>query len=127
MRPKRLRSRFYCDENFPVYAGEFLKSKGYAVEYSFIKHPGLDDVPQLLQAVKQQAIFLTVDKDFKAPDFPNRRIKESAGIVIFHTDDPKKQYKRMINKFLKILEKNRLDGKLCHVSIDLVTIKDVVE
>lgn len=127
MSPRRSKPKFYLDENFPAQIGKFLQLKGYSIQYPQLKYRGIDDVPQLQQASKLKAVFLTTDKDFRKPDFPARRIKESAGVVIFRTDDPKKQYKRMAAKLLKVLEKNRFDGKLCEISIDLVLIKEIIE
>lgn len=128
MGSKRSKPKFYCDENFPVYAGEFLKSKGFSIEYAYLKNPGVNDILQIKYATKQKLILLTQDKDFKDRYFPKRRIVESNGIVIFRTDNPsKKNYFRMIIKLLKVLKHNKITGKLCEVSVDIVLIKEVIE
>lgn len=129
MSPHRSKSTFYCDENFPVHAGEFLKSRGYSVKYAYSKQKrGLTDVQQLTEATKCKSVLLTTDKDFESVNFPARRVRESCGIVIFHTDDPSPiQYQRIINKLIKELSRHQIEGKLVRASIDSIEVKSVNE
>lgn len=125
--PQRPKPHLYCDENFPDYAGKFLKAKGYTVIYPSPEKRGIDDVAQLLEATRIKSIFLTVDKDFMMSSFPPRRIRESYGVVVFKSDDPKLNYRRMLNSLIKLLSTRNVSGRLCVVSVDKITIRPINE
>ena len=56
---------FLLDENFPKAAHALLESKGHKVfDIRSTEHEGLDDNSIFSMAQKEQAIFLTTDKDF---------------------------------------------------------------
>jgi predicted nuclease of predicted toxin-antitoxin system len=57
--------KFFLDENFPRTALSFLESAGHSAAHT-LQHfpPGTDDATLFAYAQKQQAVFVTTDKDF---------------------------------------------------------------
>lgn len=120
MSPRPHKFHFYCDENFPVAAGEFLKSKGHSVVYAHsVVKSGVQDVTQLAYANKYNLTFLTVDKDFINPSFSHELIKNSCGVLIIQTDTPtEERYQEILRKFLLKVTPNQAKGRVFTVSID---------
>jgi predicted nuclease of predicted toxin-antitoxin system len=57
--------KFFLDENFPRTALAFLESAGHSAAHA-LQHfsPGTDDTTLFDHAQKQQAVFVSTDKDF---------------------------------------------------------------
>ncbi len=57
--------KFFLDENFPRTASGFLESNGHSVAHA-LQHfpPGTADATLFDYAQKQQAVFVSTDKDF---------------------------------------------------------------
>lgn len=120
MPDKKHRLHFLLDENFPLSAGEFLKSLGYPVTFfpSVLANRKYADENVLKFAKKQNCILLTKDADF----FINQALVElvciSPGVVLFITATPApKEWRGLIKKMLKTLTPKKVYGKILRVSL----------
>lgn len=95
--------KFYLDENFPVPAGKFLRSLGHTVVegIKILKKPGLSDKRHLVTSIRQKAILLAFDRDFRINPDLKEMIKKSLGVILIEAT-------------------NTIKGKICCVSIDKI-------
>ncbi|MCL5407526.1 MAG: DUF5615 family PIN-like protein [Patescibacteria group bacterium] len=115
--------KFYLDENFPVPAGKFLKSRGQTVVegLKILKKPGLTDQKHLETCIKEEAILLAFDRDFIIDSKYQEMIRKSYGVILIEATDTKpKTAQRILVKVLKKLTKNSIKGKICCASIDKI-------
>lgn len=117
--------KFYLDENFPVPAGKFLRSLGHTVVegIKILKKPGLSDKRHLAASIKQRAILLAFDRDFRINPDLKEMIKESLGVILIEATDTRTETaQKILKKVLKIMKtKNTLKGKICCASIDKIS------
>ena len=81
------KTRFYADENIPANIVNYLRAKGFHVDYSVELgfHPR-DDKFHLQQAKKRKCALLTNDKDFLDDgEFPFHDLKDTS-IIILRSD-----------------------------------------
>lgn len=126
--PKLPKFRFYLDENFPVPAGKFLKSKGHNVLHvtSKNKFRGLSDFEQIRHASKDKRILMALDKDFKTNANLSAKIKKSPGVILITSSDPNSEKIISILKhLLSEISSVRIKGKICRISIDKYEIKEI--
>lgn len=94
--------RFFLDENFPLAAKAFLEAKGHEVFRALDHHPqGASDAELFMYAQRQQAIFLTTDKDFfhTIPFiYPDR----SVPIMVFALRQPNRD--NILTRLAKLLD-----------------------
>ncbi len=75
-------SRFLADENFPRRAVLDLRNAGHDVFWAKCESPGVSDEKLLTQAVTEQRVLVTFDKDFGELAFRHGLAAE-CGIVLF--------------------------------------------
>lgn len=115
--------KFYLDENFPVPAGKFLKSRGHTVVegLKILKKPGLTDQKHLEACVKEKAILLAFDRDFRIDSKYREMIRKSQGVILIEATNTKPETaQKILVKVLKKLTKNSIKGKICCASIDKI-------
>lgn len=117
--------KFYLDENFPVPAGQFLRSLGHTVVEGIkvLKKAGLSDMKHLAASIKQGAILLAFDRDFKINSDLSGMAKGSLGVILVEATDTKTETaQKILKKVLKIMKsENTLKGKICRASIDKIS------
>lgn len=126
MSSKPHKFRFLLDENFPAPAGKFLKSQGHNVESVIDKDKlrGKSDSAQIKEAIKQNRIFVSLDRDFDVNNNLATLINKSPGVILVESAEPSsKKVKDIISKALKKITEKKLEGKICRASIDKVRFK----
>jgi hypothetical protein len=79
--------RFLADENFPGPAVRTLASRGHDVVWVRLTSPGASDQEILAQALSEERVLLTFDKDFG--DLARRSpLRGSSGVVPFRMPMP---------------------------------------
>ncbi len=124
MNPKLPKFRFYCDENFPIQTGKFLKSLSHNVEYSISRQKtrSLSDYAQIKKATKEQRIFISLDRDFRANKGLIEMAKKSYGVIIIQGSDlHPNRINRILKKHLKNISENKIKGKICRLSVDKIS------
>jgi predicted nuclease of predicted toxin-antitoxin system len=79
--------RILANENIPRDAVELLRQRGHDVVWIRSDAPGATDQANLTQAVSQQRLLITFDKDFGELVF-RLGLAASYGIVLFRIDTP---------------------------------------
>jgi hypothetical protein len=79
--------RFLANENFPGDGIAALRHDGHDVAWVRSDTPGAADVEVLAQAVRENRILLTFDKDFGELAW-RERVPATAGIVLFRMPMP---------------------------------------
>lgn len=121
--PRPHKYKFYLDENFPVPAGKFLKSKGHHVEFGIdvFKKSGVSDLKHLKMSISKGAILLAFDKDFLVNVIYKRQVEKSPGVVLVEACDSKTETAiKILKKLLKELSENKIRGKICRASINKI-------
>ena len=117
--------KFYLDENFPVPAGKFLRSLGHTVVEGIkvLKKPGLSDKKHLAASIRENAILLAFDRDFKINPDLKEMVKKSLGVILVEATDTRiETAQKILKKVLKIMKtKNTLKGKICCASINKIS------
>lgn len=118
------RLKFYLDENFPVPAGEFLKSLRQNVKYVISDQSARQksDSWQIKQATKTGRVFLALDKDFQHQQYAEL-VKKSLGILLIRSASPHHdKINRILRKLItgKQLTEKKISGKVCIASTDKV-------
>jgi len=83
--------RFLANENFPSDAVQALRSDGHDVVWIRETAPGIADPEVLRQAVQEERILLTFDKDFGELAF-HQRLPASCGVILFRIPTPSAFY-----------------------------------
>lgn len=85
-----------------------------------LKKPGLSDKKHLVASVRQNAILLAFDRDFRINPDLKEMIKESLGVILVEATDTRTETaQKILKKVLKIMKtQNTLKGKICCASID---------
>ena len=73
--------RLLADENVPRAAIDLLRHAGHDVTWVRTDSPGISDVQVLAQAVAEDRLVLTLDKDFGELAF-NQRLPASCGVIL---------------------------------------------
>jgi hypothetical protein len=102
-----------------------LRSLGHSVieGIKILKRPGLSDKKHLVASIKQSAILLAFDRDFKINPDLKEMIKKSLGVILVEATDTRTETaQKILKKVLKIMKtKNTLKGKICCASIDKIS------
>jgi len=117
---KKLKIKFFQDENFPLSAGKFLESKGYVVTLfpNKLRNIKFPDENVIKLATKQGCILLTKDEAILDNKNLIELTQKSLGIAILLTVDPSlKNYKSLIRRMLAALTPNKIKGKILKVSL----------
>jgi len=115
--------RFLLDENFPAPAGKFLKSQGHNVESAAERKNlrGKRDSTQIKESIKQNRIFVSLDRDFEVNENLEGFIRKSPGVILVESALPDSSKLDLImKKILKELTDHKIRGKICRASIDKV-------
>jgi predicted nuclease of predicted toxin-antitoxin system len=108
--------RFYLDENFPVPSGKFLKNLGHNVVHVVDNKitRSLSDSNQIKRAIKQNRIFLALDRDFLTNKSLHALISKSPGVILIKSSDPNFQkINEIIGKLIKKFTKKSVEGMIC--------------
>lgn len=73
-------SIFLADEHFPIPSVYLLRAIGYEVAAIVEDSPGIEDAEVMAQAVQQQRVVLTFDRDYGELIY-RRRLPAPAGII----------------------------------------------
>ena len=102
-------SRFLADENFPASSIHLLRAVGHDVSAIIEDKPGAEDTEVLAQAVQQQRVILTFDRDYGELIY-GKRLPTPPGVVYFRLDNaPPDEPARMLSLLLT-LDAIRLEG-----------------
>lgn len=83
---------------------------------------GLSDKKQLEESIKQEAILLAFDRDFKINPDLKELAKESLGVILIEATNTKPETaQKILKKVLKVLKtENTIKGKICCASVDKI-------
>lgn len=113
------------DENFPTYGGAFLRSKGHRVIHALqaARKAGYPDLYYIDKAIASGAIFLTLDKDFKADGSLRDKAAKGKGVAVVSIVRPEeKEIKAILLKLLNFLSKNQIANSVCKISSDKIIL-----
>lgn len=113
LNPRPPKYQFLLDENFPVKAGKFLKSKGHnvisVVERKKLRE--LSDLALIKEANKQIRVFIALDKDFIANESLRELIKKGPGVILVKSSDPQAEKVIIIlGQLLKKMSEKKIIG-----------------
>jgi len=78
--------RLLADENVPRVAVDALAHEGFDIRWVHRENPGIADEQVLAQALREQRLLITFDKDFGELVF-RRGHAASVGVVLFRVPD----------------------------------------